>query len=370
MLRWNRPVATPRRRPFSFLLLLLLAGFGLLGLLRLDLPPPPSFSVPATRAAAQHAVRTLRPDLPAGARLIEQLVAQAEVATAQEIAAPPWRRSAGRAATAWQRVHAEARSGLAVVRGRRQNAAARWAELEPAMLRQVRQAELEAGESGVSAREIAAARKATYHALLAGRYAAAGELDRANTAAMTAMDFSEIVHKAWRELHARFGEARNLALWRSWVEETVAQSRRDQEHAIIVDKLKRKLYVFYAGSRIATLDAELGAKGLRQKMHSGDQATPEGRYRVVQLKSGRRTIYYKALLINYPNDADRARHAFAKKTGQAPPRSHPGNLIEIHGDGGQGRDWTDGCVALANQDMDYVFARSRVGTPVTIVGTF
>ena len=89
-------MARPRRRPFSFLLLLLLPGFGLLGLLRLDLPPPPSFSVPATRAAAQRAVRTLRPDLPAGARLIEQLVAQAEVATAQEIAAPPWRRSAGR----------------------------------------------------------------------------------------------------------------------------------------------------------------------------------------------------------------------------------------------------------------------------------
>ena len=47
-----------------------------------------------------------------------------------------------------------------------------------------------------------------------------------------------------------------------------------------------------------------------------------------------------------------------------------GNLIEIHGDGGQGRDWTDGCVALADGDMDKVFARSRVGTPVTIVGTF
>ena len=44
--------------------------------------------------------------------------------------------------------------------------------------------------------------------------------------------------------------------------------------------------------------------------------------------------------------------------------------IEIHGDGGQGRDWTDGCVALTDRDMDKVFARSRVGTPVTIVGTF
>ena len=47
-----------------------------------------------------------------------------------------------------------------------------------------------------------------------------------------------------------------------------------------------------------------------------------------------------------------------------------GNLIEIHGDGGEGRDWTDGCVALANPDMDRVFAHVRVGTPVTIVGTY
>jgi len=370
LLRWKRPAASSRRRSFSFLLILVLAAFGAVALLRLAPPPPPAFSVPAARGAGLSAARALRADQPERARMVERLLAQAEVVSAQELAALPWARTPGRAEAAWQRVHAEARAGLALARTRQDAAAARWRELEPAMLRQVRQAELEAGEAGVGRREIAAARKAVYQAGLARDFAAAGELDRANVAAMAAMDFSEIVHKAWRDLHARFGETRNLALWRSWVNDTVAQSRRDGEHAIVVDKLKRKLHVYRAGSRIATLDAELGAKGLRQKMHSGDQATPEGRYRVVQMKAGRNTIYYKALLINYPNDADRARHALAKKNGQAPLRSHPGNLIEIHGDGGQGRDWTDGCVALTNRDMDFVFARSRVGTPVTIVGTF
>jgi len=370
LLRWKRPAAIPRRRSFSFLLIFLVAAFGALGLVRLELPPPPAFSVPAARGAALAAARALRDGQPERSRMVERLLAQAEVVTAQEMSALPWARTAGRAAAAWQRVHAEARAGLVLGRTRQDAAAARWRELEPAMQRQVRQAALEAGEAGVGRREIAAARKAVYQAGLASGFAAAGELDRANVAAMAAMDSSEIVHKAWRDLHARFGEPRNLALWRSWVAETVAQSRRDGEHAIVVDKLKRKLHVYRSGSRIATLDAELGAKGLRQKMHSGDQATPEGRYRVVQMKAGRNTIYYKALLINYPNDADRARHALAKRTGQAPLRSHPGNLIEIHGDGGQGRDWTDGCVALTNRDMDFVFARSRVGTPVTIVGTF
>jgi L,D-peptidoglycan transpeptidase YkuD (ErfK/YbiS/YcfS/YnhG family) len=58
------------------------------------------------------------------------------------------------------------------------------------------------------------------------------------------------------------------------------------------------------------------------------------------------------------------------KSGTVPRRAGIGSLIEIHGDGGQGRDWTDGCVALDNRDMDRVFARASVGTTVTIVGTF
>jgi L,D-peptidoglycan transpeptidase YkuD (ErfK/YbiS/YcfS/YnhG family) len=53
-----------------------------------------------------------------------------------------------------------------------------------------------------------------------------------------------------------------------------------------------------------------------------------------------------------------------------PANAGIGSLIEIHGEGGQGRDWTDGCVALSNSDMDRVFSHARVGTPVTIVGTF
>jgi len=45
-----------------------------------------------------------------------------------------------------------------------------------------------------------------------------------------------------------------------------------------------------------------------------------------------------------------------------------GGLIEIHGNGGRGKDWTKGCVALRNSDMDDLFRRTSVGTPVTIVG--
>ena len=51
------------------------------------------------------------------------------------------------------------------------------------------------------------------------------------------------------------------------------------------------------------------------------------------------------------------------------PRGMPlGGLIEIHGEGGRGKDWTNGCVALVNEEMDDLFSKVDVGTPVTIVG--
>ncbi|MFH1679588.1 MAG: L,D-transpeptidase, partial [Candidatus Eisenbacteria bacterium] len=54
----------------------------------------------------------------------------------------------------------------------------------------------------------------------------------------------------------------------------------------------------------------------------------------------------------------------------ADPRSAtPGGLIEIHGDGGRGNDWTKGCVALSNEHMDRIFDAAAIGTPVTIIGS-
>jgi lipoprotein-anchoring transpeptidase ErfK/SrfK len=44
-------------------------------------------------------------------------------------------------------------------------------------------------------------------------------------------------------------------------------------------------------------------------------------------------------------------------------------LIEIHGSGGKGADWTAGCIALTNRDMDSLFKFIDIGTPVTIVGS-
>jgi len=369
-LRFNRPAAGFCRRSFVFALLLVSAFAAGLPWLP-DLPwSHAEFTLATTRRAVGRSLKALRSPFPDTARLIDRLLGDAEVVTAQENSLAFWDRSPGRQELAWGRVQATAREALTALRRRQGEADLRWHELAPAVATQVKQGLSEVEEAELGQREIAALRRAQYQADLAQRYAAAGDLLRANVAAVMALDATQIVHQGWIEVENRFTEPRNLAIWRTWVYATIERSRLQQEVAIVVDKLKRRLFLYYAGERIAGYRAELGAKGLRQKLHAGDQATPEGRYRILQRKDGGNTQYYKALLLDYPNDEDRARFLNARSQGVVPLRAGPGNLIEIHGDGGQGRDWTNGCVALANDDMERVFSRVRVGTPVTIVGTF
>jgi L,D-peptidoglycan transpeptidase YkuD (ErfK/YbiS/YcfS/YnhG family) len=55
--------------------------------------------------------------------------------------------------------------------------------------------------------------------------------------------------------------------------------------------------------------------------------------------------------------------------GTLPRSAKIGSLIEIHGDGGRGVDWTEGCVALTDSEIDVIFKIAKEGTPVTIVGS-
>jgi hypothetical protein len=73
-------------------------------------------------------------------------------------------------------------------------------------------------------------------------------------------------------------------------------------------------------------------------------------------------------MLDYPNSEDWTRFKQARQEGRIPGRSAIGGLIEIHGHGGRGDDWTNGCVALTNAEMDFLASRVRTGTPVTIVG--
>lgn len=158
---------------------------------------------------------------------------------------------------------------------------------------------------------------------------------------------------------------RRRAQWNDWVRETLAWTQNADQAAILVDKLNHECYVIKRGRIVESFSVELGGSWMSQKVREGDRATPEGRYRVSQVKGSR---YYKAALLDYPNASDRTRFVKAKRSGQLPGSARIGGLIEIHGEGGRGADWTAGCVSLANHDLDRLFRHVRVGTPVTIVG--
>lgn len=156
--------------------------------------------------------------------------------------------------------------------------------------------------------------------------------------------------------------------WKKWAAETIAWSAENQAAAIIVDKIAHRTYVYMMGRLKAEYAADLGPRWLGHKKQKGDGATPEGHYRVTKKKGPGQTQYYKALEIDYPNETDQKNFLDAQKKGELPRFAHIGGLIEIHGDGGKGMNWTAGCVALRNQDMDELFALARIGTRVTIVG--
>ena len=156
--------------------------------------------------------------------------------------------------------------------------------------------------------------------------------------------------------------------WQRWAAEAVAWSEQQNATAIVVDKMAYRCYVYVAGKKRAEYPIELGPRWLGHKRQKGDNATPEGHYYVIKKKNLRYTTYYKALEINYPNEMDREQFLRAKARGELPRHAQIGGLIQIHGDGGKGMNWTSGCVALRNQDMDEVFDLAGVGTRVTIVG--
>jgi len=180
---------------------------------------------------------------------------------------------------------------------------------------------------------------------------------------------SQLIAKSVAEAHRYLSNYfEGLSKWRRWADETLAWSRNNNANVIIIDKFAQKCYVYNGGKLKKEFYAELGPHWIGTKQYRGDKATPEGRYHITKKKTRHETKYYKALLINYPNDEDKARYSTNVKKGNIPRRGI-GDLIEIHGGGGRGINWTDGCIALTNDEMDRLFALVSIGTPVIIVGS-
>ncbi|MGB4704222.1 MAG: L,D-transpeptidase family protein [Candidatus Saccharicenans sp.] len=168
-----------------------------------------------------------------------------------------------------------------------------------------------------------------------------------------------------RQQLARYMDEEEIARWKKLAERAIEKSRSGNQLVILVSKLERKLTVYKGGIPIRTYEVGLGFNGLNDKLHAGDNATPEGEYKVIKKIAA--SQFGRALLINYPNEEDIRRFNEARKKGRLTPASQIGGLIEIHGGGKEGL--TRGCVALDDGEMEELFRMIPVGTPVTIVGT-
>ena len=162
---------------------------------------------------------------------------------------------------------------------------------------------------------------------------------------------------------------KSFSVWKRWVDKALNESKKSRDYSIIVDKFSRKCIVYLSGTRKYEFEAELGRNWVGDKRVRGDKATPEGMYKITKKLEGSKTKYYKALLLNYPNDEDKENFKSEIERGSLPASARIGDLIEIHGNGGKGIDWTEGCVALTDKEMDIVFKIVKVGTPVTIIGS-
>ena len=139
----------------------------------------------------------------------------------------------------------------------------------------------------------------------------------------------------------------------------------DRADRIVVNKARRELLLLQNGKVIRTYKIALGGQPIGPKLRRGDSRTPEGTYVI----GGRNPVsaYHRALRISYPNAADRAR---AKRDGV-----DPGGDIMIHGlPNGRGWigsahrliDWTDGCIAVTDAEIDEIWRLVPAGTPIEI----
>lgn len=137
-------------------------------------------------------------------------------------------------------------------------------------------------------------------------------------------------------------------------------ARADQ---IVVTKSSRSMQLMSGGQTLASYRVFLGFTPHGHKMRSGDGRTPEGRYWIDRRNP--RSEFYLSLGISYPNAQDVARaHAMGVD---------PGGDIFIHGEpdyASRGRirgDWTAGCIAVTNAQIEEIWSLVPTGTPITIL---
>lgn len=134
---------------------------------------------------------------------------------------------------------------------------------------------------------------------------------------------------------------------------------------IVVEKSSRKITVFHQQLPVKSYKIALGFEPIGHKTQEGDGKTPEGTYQICAKNPKSR--FHLSLKISYPSHEDKQQ---AKQNGIS-----PGGEIMIHGlampftflgKKHSQRDWTLGCIALSNEEMEEIYANVAVGTKIII----
>ena len=157
------------------------------------------------------------------------------------------------------------------------------------------------------------------------------------------------------------GATITIGAWANWpLDPLGADVSADR---VVVEKAARTLKLYSGGTMLRTYRISLGRAPTGPKQRAGDGRTPEGIYRLDYRKLD--SSFHRALHISYPSASD---SLAARERGV-----EPGGLIMVHGMknglGWVGRahrlvDWTDGCVAVTNAEIEEIVRRVPDGTPV------
>ncbi len=137
---------------------------------------------------------------------------------------------------------------------------------------------------------------------------------------------------------------------------------------VLVKKSERSMELHKDGAVYRAYRISLGDQPRGHKLQEGDERTPEGNY-VLDWRNPN-SSFYKSIHVSYPNDLDRT---VARSLGVS-----PGGMIMIHGlpnwlssprlaEEYRRADWTNGCIAVGNEEMDEIWRLVRDGTPITIL---
>ena len=150
-----------------------------------------------------------------------------------------------------------------------------------------------------------------------------------------------------------------------WLGTAPVEARSGFVDRVVIEKSTRTLKLLAGSEVYRTYFVALGGEPNGHKVFEGDQRTPEGVYSIVARQP--RSQFHKGLLISYPNADDLARAAALGVD--------PGGQIMIHGlrngfewmgERHRRRDWTEGCIAVTNTEIEEIWQLVDIGTPVEI----